>query len=256
MVFSTDVSSRMSRDGYCVIPAVLDRENVQGLRTAIMELAAAEDRQGTAWRSNGNQRIFALLNKGREFVSLAEHSAGLGMIEDLLGPYVLLSSITAHIVRPHNVPQQLHADQDYVSPPWSRPFVVNLIWVLDQFTRENGATVVLPGSHGEGGPPPSAGSGRFAEVHVQADPGSVIVLDGRVWHGSGRNTRDASDRVAILACYCAPFLRQQENYFRSLATPVRHALSGRMRRLLGYEVWEGLGVVGGLPHFVGVQSRA
>ena len=67
---------------YCVIPAVLDRENVQGLRTAIMELAAAEDRQGTAWRSNGNQRIFALLNKGREFVSLAEHSAGLGMIED------------------------------------------------------------------------------------------------------------------------------------------------------------------------------
>jgi ectoine hydroxylase-related dioxygenase (phytanoyl-CoA dioxygenase family) len=74
-----------------------------------------------------------------------------------------------------------------------------------------------------------------------------VLIDGRVWHGSGQNKTSSQPRAAILACYCAPFLRQQENVFRSLDPEVRRRLSARMRRLLGYDVWRGLGVVGGLP---------
>lgn len=255
MDWSAELKADLSRDGYCILPSVLTRESARSLREQVLGLAAAENRNSTAWHSNGNQRVFALLNKGREFVSIAEHPIALDVVESLLGSYALLSSITAHVVRPGNVEQQLHADQDYVSPPWPRALVINLIWALDSFTSENGATMILPGSHRAGTPPVEVARTKYPEVRVRANPGSVVVLDGRVWHGSGRNTQEASDRVAILACYCAPFLRQQENFFRSLETPVRHALSGRMRRLLGYEVWNGLGVVGGLPPAWSTRSR-
>jgi ectoine hydroxylase-related dioxygenase (phytanoyl-CoA dioxygenase family) len=247
MSLPPELRARLLRDGYCVVPDVLPRETVTELRGIVGRLAVQERDAGVAWYSNGNQRVFALLNRHSKFVALAEHPRALEIVEDILGTYVLLSSITAHLVRPGNVAQALHADQDYVASPWPGPLVVNLLWVLDAFTPENGATVVLPGSQCEGESPTDVIAEKYVRVPVVASAGSVIVVDGRVWHGSGRNPVGGSDRVGLLACYCAPYLRQQENHFRSLPEPVRWELSGRMRRLLGYEAWQGLGVVGGLP---------
>ncbi len=48
---------------------------------------------------------------------------------------------------------ELHADQGYVLPPWNGPLVANLAWMLDDFTADNGATLVVPGSHLPNGRP-------------------------------------------------------------------------------------------------------
>lgn len=66
----------------------------------------------------------------------------------LLGERVLLSNINANIAGPGGGKMVLHADQGYVIPPWPpEPLVANVIWMVDDFTEDDGATLMVPGSH-------------------------------------------------------------------------------------------------------------
>ena len=75
------------------------------------------------------------------------------------------------------------------------------------------------------------------------------MFDGRIWHGTGANRTDAKRHV-LLAYYCRPFVRQQENPFLSMSPDVEAGLSPGVRRLLGYKIWGTLGGVEG-PHTAG-----
>jgi hypothetical protein len=240
--------------GYCVLDGVLDSAQVIELCSLLDKVAAREEAEGTSWFSHGNQRIFMLLNRGEKFISLAEHPTVLDLVEQMLGPDLLLSSITANITRPLNEPQQLHADQQYVQEPWLYPVTIQAIWMLDNFTEENGATRIVPRSHFWGRAPMST---EPETVRLLGTAGSVGYLDGRVWHGSGVNTTSSTRRRGVFAYYCAPYMRQQENVFRSLDPDVRSKLSPRMRKLLGYDIWYGLGLVDGLPRsWLGTSQRS
>jgi hypothetical protein len=230
-------------DGFRLLPNVLDSPTTSRLRDCLIQEAGAEREAGTAWLSGTNQRVYDLLNRGDDFLGLALHPSVLDVVFGLLSPHALLSSITGHIVEPGSSAQQLHADQAYIWSPWAHSLVANVVWMLDDFVPENGATRVVPGSH-RGPSAQSTPSGPAQPIVAPA--GSACVLDGRVLHGSGANETDRR-RVSILALYCAPFIRQQENVFRSLAPHVRRRLDGRARRLLGYDTWKGLGAVHGLP---------
>ncbi|MBB6175126.1 ectoine hydroxylase-related dioxygenase (phytanoyl-CoA dioxygenase family) [Nocardiopsis mwathae] len=230
--------------GYCVLAGVLDADEIDTLRGSVLRIAERERDSGTHWSSNGNQKSFMLINHGREFLDLVENPVALDFSAALLGPDLLLSSITANTARPGNVQQQLHADQQYVPEPWPYVSSMNVVWALDDFTEENGATVVVPGSHRQGtAPRPDAGP----LVPITGPAGSAVVLDGRVWHAAGANRTESELRVAILSHYCAPFIRQQENIFRSIDPDLRRRLTPSQRRLFGYDIWSGLGVVNGLP---------
>jgi ectoine hydroxylase-related dioxygenase (phytanoyl-CoA dioxygenase family) len=249
-----DARADLADFGYCVVDRVLKPAELAGLRARLDEAAACQEAARSAWYSHGNQRVFMLLNRGEEFVWLAEHPVVLGLAEQVLGPDLLLSSITANITRPGNEAQQLHADQQYVQEPWLYPVTIQAVWMVDDFTRENGATRIVPGSHLRGRAP----MGREQEiVHLLGEAGSVGFLDGRVWHGTDVNVTASQPRRGIFAYYCTPYLRQQENVFRSLQPEVRRKLSRRMRALLGYDVWYGLGTVDGIPRaWLGTGQRS
>ena len=230
--------------GCAVLNGVLDPDAVAALRDDVERVAAGERCDDSAWFSHGNQRVFMLLNRGMHFVRIAEHPSALAVAERVLGPELLLSSITANIAQPGNSAQQLHADQEYAHEPWLHPLTVQVVWMLDDFTQENGATRVVQGSHRWGRRPSGA---EPDTVRMLGKAGSVGFLDGRVWHGTSVNVTATERRCGIFAYYCVPYLRQQENVFRSLAPEVRRGMSRRMRTLLGYDIWCGLGTVDGLP---------
>ncbi len=77
-----------------------------------------------------------------------------------------------------------------------------------------------------------------------APAGSVMVFDGRLWHGAGENRSDKRRHV-IFAYYCAPYLRQQENMFLGLDPAVVERASPRLKALLGYTPY--LGKIGIIP---------
>jgi len=244
----------LDRDGYAVVTDVLSPEEVARTRARLVEVAAYERAAGIdhdpKWEDGPeNQRVFGLLDKGPEFVSLVEHPVAMALMRHLLDPAFLLSSITANITGPAGHRMGLHYDQDYVPQPWPPiPMVANIIWMLDEFTESNGATRFVPGSHLEDH------EGWTAERVIRREPetiavtggaGSLVCLDGRVLHQTGANTTDGERRHGVIAYYCQPWIRQQENASLSILPEVWPTLSPRVRELVGLQKYHGLGCVSG-----------
>ena len=222
---------QLDEDGYVVLTRALPPDRLATVRTRLIGQAALERNEGWAATYGESQGVLNLLAKGPEFSELALHRPVLDLIEHLLGSDVLLSSITAHIVGPGTEPQMIHADQAMVPAPWPAAWVANVAWILDDFTADNGATLIVPGSHTRGSHP-SPDEIRNAQP-VVAPAGSAMVFDGRLWHAAGRNLTEFK-RHAIFAYYCAPFLRQQENMYLSLERDFVQAAPEELQKLLGY----------------------
>jgi ectoine hydroxylase-related dioxygenase (phytanoyl-CoA dioxygenase family) len=244
----------LARDGFAVVADVLSPAEVARLRSRLVEIARAEREAGIdhdpKWEDGPrNQRVFGLLNKGQEFVELVAHPVAMALMGHLLDPMFLLSSITANITGPGGFPMYLHCDQDYVPAPWPpAPLVANIIWMLDDFTEANGATRFVPGSHRDDHTllSPAALSGRSAEtIAVGGTAGSLVCLDGRVLHQTGANSTADELRHGIIAYYCQPWIRQQENASLSILPDVWPTLPPRVRELVGLQMYKGLGCVSG-----------
>ncbi len=245
---------QLERDGFAVVPDVLAEEHVARVRSRLVEVAVQERAAGIdhdpKWEDGPrNQRVFGLLNKGAEFVELVEHPVALAIMDHLLDPMFLLSSITANITGPDGYPMYLHYDQDYVPQPWPPfPLVANIIWMLDDFTEDNGATRFIPGSHLEdhAGWSPESMSLRAGEtIAVGGRAGSLVCLDGRVLHQTGANTTSDELRHGVIAYYCQPWIRQQENFSLSIVPELWPTLPPRVRDMVGLQKYRGLGCVSG-----------
>jgi len=264
---ATEDMSQIQRDltshGVALLANALTSDSVTELQSKLHTQAEYERRQGVAFLEDGNlgkrgigpnQRVFSLIKKGEVFRSLATDKRALDIVRDTFAASyelpqemvdqaqldaVLLSSLTANIVCEDGVEMMKHADQAFVPASTPYPAVINVIWLLNDFTAENGATLVAPGTHIEPNPhkfylqPPPM-------VCLQATAGTAVFLDGRTWHGTGIN-RTASSRSAIFAYYCRPFIRQQENFALTLSETQREELGEGLRKLLGFSEWFTLG---------------
>jgi len=245
---------KLERDGFAVIADVLSESHVARVRSRLVEVARRERAAGIdhdpRWEDGPrNQRVFGLLNKGAEFVALVEHPIALALMEHLLDPMFLLSSITANITGPGGHPMYLHYDQDYMPQPWPQfPLVANIIWMLDDFTDQNGTTRFIPGSHREdhaGWTPDAMNERRGETIGVAGRAGSLVCLDGRVLHQTGANTTSDELRHGVIAYYCQPWIRQQENASLSVLPATWPTLPTRVRQLVGVQMYKGLGCISG-----------
>ena len=136
----------------------------------------------------------------------------------------------------------VHSDLAAVAPePWTAPQSVNVIWCLTDVRRDNGATLHLPGSHTferRADVPPEP---RAAMVPFRAPAGSIMVMEGRVWHTSGANVTADQDRALLFGYYTQPFIRPQWNFTASLSPEVQRAMTPLMRYRLGLDVTLNMG---------------
>ena len=119
---------------------------------------------------------------------------------------------------------------------------MNIIWCLSDVRAENGATLFLPGSN------------RYRErselpenplAHMrpfEASAGSIIAMEGRVWHTSGANVTANEDRALLFGYYSAAFLRPQVNWNATLSREVQDNLDPDMRRWLGLDAAANVGL--------------
>jgi ectoine hydroxylase-related dioxygenase (phytanoyl-CoA dioxygenase family) len=239
----------LEEQGYCLVRDALEPTQLEELRETLVRVAAAEVANGTdyVYEHGANQRVWVLLNKGRCFEQLVQHEIALELVGHLLGPSFLLSNVNANITGPGGKPMFLHSDQDYVPSPFpTYALVTNVMWFLDEFTDENGATRIVPRSHKLLQHPDY--TRQYDTVAVTGPPGTAMVFHGALWHQTGANRTRDQKRHGILTYYCRPFMRQQENFFKSLDDAVLARATQRLRQLLGYEMWlGGVGAIGGLP---------
>jgi ectoine hydroxylase-related dioxygenase (phytanoyl-CoA dioxygenase family) len=159
------------------------------------------------------------------------------ILSHVLGPDFLLSSISANITAPGHGGMLLHCDQLFVPQPWpTQPQGVNVFWLLDDFTEANGGTLLAPGSH-KVSRAPIEGQDDVSLVPLEAPAGTMVVMEGRVWHKTGRNRTADQRRAGVFGWYVAPIYRTQENWFLSLNPLILQSRpSERLLRMLGYRV--------------------
>jgi ectoine hydroxylase-related dioxygenase (phytanoyl-CoA dioxygenase family) len=236
-----DPAARVAEEGYAVLERAMEPALVAELVAAIdrrmRELAVpfgANDFLGTRTR-----RLFNLLARDALFARVPVHEAVLPAVERVLDPECLLSSLTAIEMHPGETAQPLHADDGSIPLPKPHvPITCTAIWALTDFTEENGATRLVPGSHRAAHSPRK--HERDAPSLAAAMPaGSVLVCHGSLWHGGGAN-RSAARRLAIVCNYCAGWLRQEECQLLALPREQVAGFPPRLQALVGYGTYRGL----------------
>ncbi|KAK8070298.1 Phytanoyl-dioxygenase [Apiospora phragmitis] len=236
--------------GYGLVKNVLSPEQVAIMRKAVVEQAAGERKAGIAQVDGGpdgpNQRLWTLINKGDDFLDLLNHPIIDEFIPWALGEHAIITTYTANIARPGNVPMQLHTDQVAVQPPIRDiAFGLNILFYLEDVTEKNGATRVYPGSH-KGQVAPEDIFTVEGSAPAEAPAGTALIVDSRIWHATGPNRESAGERPVILLFFMRSFIRQQENNFLSLRrSDVWPKLSDRHKRMLGFYTTGALGGVDG-----------
>jgi ectoine hydroxylase-related dioxygenase (phytanoyl-CoA dioxygenase family) len=186
------------------------------------------------------RRLFNLLARDPLFERVPLHEAVLPVVEAVLDPECLLSSLTAIEMNPGETAQPLHADDGSIAMPKPHPPITcTAIWALTDFTVENGGTDVVPGSHRADHSPRRHERSSADRRPTVMPAGSVLVYHGSLWHGGGANRSDAR-RLAIVANYCAGWVRQEECQLLALPREQVARFPSRLRRLVGYSTYRGL----------------
>jgi len=227
-------AERLLVDGYCVIPDLLT-DTVQALDR---DLAA--DFERTPFCEGGfygarTKRFGRLLVRSGHAEAVVMHPLITGIVERVLSPWcdtIQLNLTQAIALHPGALPQLPHRDQDmWRGETGEVEYLVNVMWPFTPFTRENGATLVWPESHGRRALDPTIPSTEFP---VEMSPGSALVFLGSTLHGAGGNRTNAIRRGCIVS-YCLGWLKPYENQWLAYPPEVARHFSPELAALVGYQ---------------------
>ncbi len=231
--------SALAEHGLVVVPDVLNVAETGAIRQRLFDAMDRSEADKVPTRGypfdpdEHNRRVFHLFNLDPVFVELIQRPEALVFVRHLLGEAFLISNFSANVTAPGSRRMQLHADQGYVPPPWPRrPLACNVAWVLDELTEENGGTRYVPDSHllGHGPDPETA----YRSVPIEAPAGSLLVMDGRLWHQTGDNRSTASERAMLFGYYVVRWIRAQVSWNTTLWPETVARLSPEFLHMLGF----------------------
>jgi ectoine hydroxylase-related dioxygenase (phytanoyl-CoA dioxygenase family) len=230
---------RIEGQGYTVVEDAIEPDLVHDLVETLyrLERDLGIVPADNAFEGRRTTRVYNLLVHGEVFARVPVHPNVLLLIEGVLDPGCLLSSLSSIAIGPDETPQPIHADDQIIPLPKPHPAVVcNSMWALTDFTEANGATRLVPGSHLRDSPDLTQ---RYDSIPAVMGRGSVLVWHGSLWHGGGENTT-AERRIGLACNYCAGYVRQQENQQLGIPREIARGFDRRLARLCGYGIYSGL----------------
>jgi ectoine hydroxylase-related dioxygenase (phytanoyl-CoA dioxygenase family) len=243
MTSPSDVAAhaeRIARDGYSVLENVIEPDLVDALADDLLRLERELGVTPSANPFEGAKtvRIYNLLVHGPLYERIPVHPKVLPLVERVLDPGCLISSLSSIAIGPGEAAQPIHADDQLIPLPKPHvPTVCNTMWALTDFSEANGATRVIPGSHTKDHSPDYGA--HYESIPAVVPKGSVLVWHGSLWHGGGANQTGAR-RVGVAMNYCAGFIRQQENQQLGIPPARVRSFAPRLRELVGYGIYHGL----------------
>jgi ectoine hydroxylase-related dioxygenase (phytanoyl-CoA dioxygenase family) len=224
----------LDREGYCVLPGVLDPGTVAALGRDLDPCFAATPFCEGGFYGARTKRFGSLLRRSNLAQTLVRHPAILAIVECVLGPWcdrVALNLTQAVEIHPGALPQLPHRDQDmWGGPKGEVEYLVNVMWPLGPFTLANGATRLWPVSHqGDGAmllPEDEA-------VVPELVPGDALLFLGSTLHGGGAN-RTAAARRGIIVSYCLGWLKPFELQWLVYPPHVARHFDSDLAALVGY----------------------
>jgi hypothetical protein len=196
---------------------------------------AYDETQRTDFSGPKTLRCGGVLRYAPSCAQLIAHRMVLDVADAILLPSCAeyqIGSTTGVEILPGESDQQLHRDDTpYPIQVAGLELQIGVMWAFNDFTAENGATRVVPGSH------------RFLRawhkpdlthwVNAAMPKGSALFYLGSTWHGGGVN-RSHAPRTGLINTYCLGWLRSEENHSLEVPPQVARQYDARVRRLLGY----------------------
>jgi len=240
-----DEQSFLNENGYLNLGQLLSDFEVAAINHRIQSLMDREgEKAGSELldspyirhpKEEGADRLADLVNKGKEFDIFYSHVRVLAGIRHVLGSKIKLSSLNYRAAKPGLGLQKLHVDWHEAVAAGSYT-VCNSIWLLDDFSKENGATRIVPGTHQDGRLPQDVLNDPFEphpdEIIIEAKAGSVYIFNSHAWHGGTTNNTNSSRR-AIHSYFCRFDQPQQVDQSRYIKKETLERLSPSATEILG-----------------------
>lgn len=238
-----DVVNTIREQGYAVVERFLTADTIKKIRTAfntevpITEMRAIGTETGRTWRAHN------LLAKTRAADDVFLDPRLLAIVDGVIGRYKQINVTTLFNTLPGETKQLLHQDDGlWPIPRPHPPFLCNALFAFDDFTKENGATHLVPHSHKWTLP-----VNQDAEtIQVEMQSGSVVFWDGGMWHAGGANSTEDQERMGFFISHQVSYLRPQEMQPLAIPPTVVRNMPHQLQRLVGYHTF-GLGVDGRDP---------
>lgn len=234
------------KNGYLILKNIIDTDTCDQLSDLINHHTNFErysSKGGYIYGDGNMQRVYNLVTKETQFRQLLENSIIHDVMRkifhrDTFHSKYYLTSFHANVLAPEASPQIWHIDANVPEPLPDWNIRANVNFLVQDYTNNNGATEVIPGSHRWLRKPTlkEANSLNPSSTTIEAPKGSVIVWHGYLWHRSGKNTTKSS-RIALLSTYAAGFLREislEENMYLSSMPTTQNLFSSKLKRILGW----------------------
>lgn len=263
-------AAELEDQGFTIIYNAIEPELVDRLVEAILRL---EGSVPTTWKPGSGDdttastyfgktlRMRNLLARDPSFAEIPAHKSILPVVQAILGQGCLLRAMSTLVVPPGEPAQAIHSDDAFGTLPFPRPhrpIMINTIWALTDFTAENGATRLIPGSHKladfgeyhEDDPELLSAAERFGTADaIQAvmPKGSILVNHGSILHSASGN-QSSERRYGMSVQYNEGWIRPVENYHLSLPLEILRSFPEPLQAILGVRglYMDQVGTVNGL----------
>ncbi len=236
--------SAFDRDGGLIVENFIAEDLLARLQQEVAPLVSKKTPGSTTeglWTEfHGQQtkRITGLPTVSPAWVELLQDEAYRGMGDRYLGENEYwLNTGQLICIGPGETPQMLHRDElNWPRAMREDEITVTAIFALTDFTEENGATIIAPGSNHWEGALPEVPPGSTCQATMPA--GSALLYSGKVVHGGGANTTRDEWRVGLHAGFCCGWLRAEENHQMTVPLEVAKTLPPDVQSLLGFRSYD------------------
>jgi hypothetical protein len=222
--------------GYVVLRSIVPPDQVARINQELTPHYAATPRCIGDFHGWKTTRMGSVLTKAPSARALVLHEAVWPAVESILKPacdFVQLNLMQALLVHPGERAQVPHRDEEmWPCEKGGVPWLINVMWSLSDFSAENGATRIWPGSHRS---VLDRAADPSSSIAAEMPAGSACLFMGSVTHGAGAN-RTASDRAGIIVSYCLGWLKTYENQYLAYPPNVARAFSPELQALIGYRM--------------------
>ena len=229
------VAAALDRDACCVIEGLVPPSTMDAVAEELQPWFDKVPTGRDEFTGRHTQRVGGLIARSATARELVENPLVIGSVGQALSQ---ATNFQLHLTQtiaigPGEDAQSIHRDQwafDFFPFPDSYPVQCNTIWAMTDFSEENGATRVIPGSHRL--------EDRLQFKLEDTEPaemskGSVLLYTGGLYHGGGANQSDHT-RIGINITYNVAWLRQEENQYLSVPREIARELPESLLRLMGY----------------------
>lgn len=237
-----DAVTSLEARGYAIVERRADPAMMDRLVAEVKPWADRAERLQLKFFGGGLRKVESVLTKSSAFVSLLADPLLHEINELVLGPEALLNGSSVFILEKGGRDQTIHNDGTIYEPmlpraPGGPHYLLVFMWAVTDFTRENGATRAIPGSH-------LWPAGRMPTPddpveYLEMAKGSFAVWLGSTFHAASTNHTDAA-RIGTQMGFNCGWLRPHEANLLLVPPLVARDMPLAVQEVLGYRAHRGM----------------